>query len=346
MVVKQTVCPTPVKLDLDLESTGKQFGHLRIPRSTNTSAWGELWIPIASVSGAPGDTVVLLGGNHGDEYESQTVLLRLLEDLDPADVTGRLIVVPRISGDASEQGTRLWPEGINFNRVFPGDPGGSVAEQLADYMSRVLFPMADVVADLHSGGRSLLFPSMSTVHLVDDLALRARMIDVATDWLTDFCLLHANAGFAGLLPDQAEGLGKLVTTTELGGAGMTTEATMTASYRGLVNVLRGLGVLEGKQETREDLGLPPMRFVSAALPANYLRADDRGLFDPVVALGQFVAAGELVGRLRFPTHPERASVPILAPFAGYVCALRAMPACDIGDCLAVIGEEVDPGAET
>ncbi len=118
-------------LTIDLEAEGKQFGELRIPRSTNEAAWTNLVVPVVTVARGEGSTVLLLGGTHGDEYEGQVALLNLARELDPADISGRVVIVPCLSGEASRAGTRRWPDGPDLNRSFPGDPEGSLVEQLA-----------------------------------------------------------------------------------------------------------------------------------------------------------------------------------------------------------------------
>lgn len=335
-----TLTGSAVRLDLDLAAPGKHFGRIAIPFSTNVSAWGELRLPTVVINRGDGPTVLLLGGNHGDEYEGQLLLLRLVEQIDAADVTGRVIVVPGLSPAASAAGSRLWPDGSNFNRSFPGSPEGSVAEQLADFLTRQLFPACDVVCDLHSGGRSLLFAPMAAVHLVDDLAQRREMLELSLSWMTDLCLVHGNAGFSGLLPDQAESMGKLVSTTELGGGGTTTAETLSIGERGLHNMLRQVGVLNGEVRTRASLGLAPTRFVRALGGSDYLRADEPGLFEPLVAPGDPVTPGQLVGRIRFLEHPDRAPLDVRAETMGFVVAVRSLPRTDIGDCFVVVGQEV------
>ena len=102
-------------------------GRLELPYSINTGGWSNLVIPIATVANGAGPTVLLLGGNHGDEHESELILMDLISSLDPSTVTGRLIIVPRLSIEASNADTRLWPDGTNLNRVFPGSPTGTGA---------------------------------------------------------------------------------------------------------------------------------------------------------------------------------------------------------------------------
>ncbi|WP_227268724.1 M14 family metallopeptidase [Roseobacter weihaiensis] len=41
-----------------------------------------------------------------------------------------------------------------MNRAFPGPPDGAPAQKIADCLQRVLLPMADIVFDFFSGGRT------------------------------------------------------------------------------------------------------------------------------------------------------------------------------------------------
>lgn len=116
--------PSPVSCTIDLGAPGKHIGHLAIPKITNTAGWASTFIHIASVANGTGPTVLVLAGNHGDEYEGQMAAMRLLQELAPDQVSGRVIVVPVLSPTASKANTRNWPSGANFNRSFPGRPDG------------------------------------------------------------------------------------------------------------------------------------------------------------------------------------------------------------------------------
>ncbi len=159
---------SPLTCTLDLDAPGKQFGVLQLPRSSNQSGWSTLWIPIVSVASGEGPTALVLGGVHGDEPEGQVAALNLARELQPEQVTGRVIVIPCLSPEASRAYSRLWPSGANLNRSFPGSPTGPPDEQLAHYLSTELFPLADVVVDIHSGGRTGLCLPWSEMHWVED----------------------------------------------------------------------------------------------------------------------------------------------------------------------------------
>ena len=169
--------PPAVACTIDLAAPGKQIGRLQFPRISNTAGWGYSFVPIATIANGDGPTVLVSGGNHGDEYEGQIAALRLIEELDPSQVHGRIIVVPVISKEASWANTRLWPSGANFNRSFPGSPQGAANEQLADYFTRVLFPAAEIVIDMHSGGRTAWFLPCSHMHVVESPVQRRAMLE-------------------------------------------------------------------------------------------------------------------------------------------------------------------------
>lgn len=334
---------TNVLADIDLEAPGKHFGMLRVPRSTNTAGWSNLCVPIVSIVGASGPTVLVMGGNHGDETEGQVAALNLARETEAGQVNGRLIIIPILSPEASHGFTRLWPSGENFNRVFPGRADGSTAEQLADYLSSVLFPASDVVVDIHSGGRSTMVLPWSEMHLVADAAQRRAMAEAMLAFLTDWCCVYIDVAGSGLLVGEAERQGKLVVSTELGGGGYVPAEIHRIARRGLTNVLRHVGVLEGQVQTREQLGLPASRVIQALDADDYLFAPCSGLFETLVALGEDVCAGQVVGQIHDPERPGRAPEVVRAKTSGIACEVRAIGPTEQGDVIVVVAQDAGPG---
>ena len=117
---------TRIRCFVDFDKDGKQISHLQLPYSSNVSAYGWIGIPIAVLRNGRGPTLYLGAGNHGDEYEGQIVLARLIRELDPGAIQGRLIVMPAQNLPAVLAGARCSPiDAGNLNRSFPGDPDGS-----------------------------------------------------------------------------------------------------------------------------------------------------------------------------------------------------------------------------
>src|SRR5579863_9898396 len=136
---------------IDFEKNGKQIGFFLLPLSAHDDAWGVIRIPLAVIKNGDGPTVILEGGNHGDEYEGPIVLGELIRSLDPGVVSGRLIFIPAINLPAVAAARRTSPlDDLNFNRTFPGNSLGSPTQQIVAYVNDVLFPLADAFLDLHS----------------------------------------------------------------------------------------------------------------------------------------------------------------------------------------------------
>lgn len=339
MVEQIGMSETLIHTDIDFARAGAQYGHLAIPYSYNLGGWANLLVPIASLRNGDGPTVLLMAGNHGDEYPGQVAIMKLWRELAANDITGQLILIPVLNPLTAKAGTRLSPlDGKNFNRCFPGNPGGTVSEMLAHYLSSVLFPMADYVIDLHTGGRSMNFLPTAHMHLVPDLRQRAAMLAGAEAFHTDVAFLYTDVAGTGLLPNEAERQGKIVITTEMGGA----EAVLASVHRicqfGLSNVLRHCGVLKGEVQPR----VRPARWVQALSRDDYRFAPESGLYENCVELGEEVKEGAVLGQVHFIERPDRAPVPVLAHADGLLISNRGPSIVAQGDCVACLGHDVDP----
>ena len=129
-------------------------------------------IPICVIRNGEGPTALLTGGNHGDEYEGPLALFDLAAHArSRARSAGTVIIVPAMNYPAFRAGTRTSPiDQGNLNRSFPGRPDGTVTEKIADYFQRDLLPLADIVLDFHSGGKTLDFLPFCAAHALPDKA--------------------------------------------------------------------------------------------------------------------------------------------------------------------------------
>ncbi len=333
----------PIHTSIDYDLPGKQLGQLEVPWSYNLGGWAYIPVPIGVINGGPGPTALVLGGNHGDEYPGPIAILKLMRSLQATDLKGRLILVPALNSPAVRTSTRLSPiDGRNMNRAFPGKPEGTVTEVIAHYVSSVLFPKADIVIDMHTGGRSVDFYPCAHMHLLPDRDQRRKMAAGTLAWGSDFAFLYADVAGSGLLPVEAERQGKIVITTELGGGEAVTAAVNRLTQSGLANVLRHFGILKGEVSSRAARGLPPTRWVQALNREDYRFAPESGIHETLVDLGADVAAGQAVGQIHFLERPDREPVPIIAPTAGVLIATRAPTLVAQGDCVACIAHDVDP----
>jgi predicted deacylase len=336
---------TQIHATVDFDRPGVQQGHLCVPYSYNLGGWANLLVPMAVVSTGRGPTALVMAGNHGDEYPGQVAILRLMRELvqRPEAVRGRAILIPALNMPAAKAATRLSPlDGKNLNRSFPGKADGTPTEMIAHYLTTELFPRADIVIDIHTGGRSVDFYPCAHMHLVEDRQQRRQMVEGTLAWNTDFAFLYADIAGTGLLPVEAERQGKIVITTEMGGAESVSSVVHQLTQEGLRNVLVQCGVLRGEKVTRAGRGLPPTRWVQALSRDDYRFAPESGIYETLLSLGAEVAAGQQVGMIHFLERPDRAPKAVVAPTAGVLLATRGPSLVAQGDCVACIAHDVDP----
>jgi N-alpha-acetyl-L-2,4-diaminobutyrate deacetylase len=337
------VSDTQIHATVDFNRPGKQLGQLRVPYSYNLGGWANLMIPVAVLKNGEGPTALVMAGNHGDEYPGQVAILRLMRELEIDSIRGRLILIPALNVPASKASTRLSPlDGKNLNRSFPGRADGTVTEMIAHYLTTILFPLSDIVIDIHTGGRSVDFYPCAHMHLVDDRDQRRKMRDGTLAWNSDFAFLYADVAGTGLLPVEAERQGKVVITTEMGGGEPIPASVHRLTQSGLKNVLTSMGLLAGPVLTREEIGLPPTRWVQALDREDYRFAPESGIYENLVDLGAEVGSGQPVGQIHFLERPDRPAEIVIAPSAGILIATRGPALVAQGDCVACIAHDVDP----
>src|SRR5436190_1441810 len=126
-----------------------------------------------------------------------------------------------------------------------GKADGTPTEMVAHYLTTVLFPLADIVIDIHTGGRSLDFYPCATMHLVPPGEQRRQMLEGTLAWGSDFAFLYTDIAGTGLLPVEAERQGKIVVTTEMGGGEPVSAGVHRLTQAGPRNVLVHFGIVTG-----------------------------------------------------------------------------------------------------
>jgi predicted deacylase len=308
------------------------------------SSWGYSLLPMTVINGLesagrePG--VVAFGGTHGNEYEGQVAVKRLCCDLDPAMMAGRVILIPQLSESACTAGLRSSPQdGVNMNRAFPGQRGGTLSYRIADFVKTHIFPQVRVVLDLHAGGREAVFPLCTSFHPLSDEAQRAETAAVARLFDTPFIFIYSRGMASGLLTDEAEDEGKIAIGGEFGCGEAVSSVGTRHAYEGVRNVLRHYGLLNEKAVGIDRIRGAPPRFVEAPDLKDYVPCPRDGIWEPAVSAGQEVPQGELIGRLHdFADHSSDA-LPVYAHREGIVIALYFAAVVKKGSTLYVIGDE-------
>jgi predicted deacylase len=104
----------------------------------------------------------------------------LIDEITPEQLEGRLIVLPAVNYPAVLASQRISPlDSRNMNRAFPGDPDGGPTDMLADFIVSVLLPEADLVIDLHAGGKASVFATSALASRSDNQELMQANLDLA-----------------------------------------------------------------------------------------------------------------------------------------------------------------------
>lgn len=325
--------PSPVVPTVDFDRNGVQHGFLRLPYSRDDSAWGSVMVPICVVRNGDGPTALLTGANHGDEYEGPLALYELARTLDPDAVAGTVIIVPAMNYPAFRAGTRTSPiDRGNMNRSFPGRPDGTVTEKIADYFQRELLPRADLVFDFHSGGRTLDFLPYCAAHILPDKAQEAKAFAAVEAFAAPYSMKMLEIDAVGMYDTAAEDMGKVFVTTELGGGGTARAETVRIARRGIANVLRHAGIVEGAAAKSET------RWLDMPSDDCFIFAEDDGLFETMVDLGEDVREGMIIARIHPIGRTGLAPQEIRAKMSGILVARHFPGLIKAGDCMSVLAQ--------
>ena len=327
--------PTMIFTDVDYNKDGKQVDWLHLPHSVTRSAYGTIAIPITVLRNGPGPTVFLMAGNHGDEYEGQIVLARLIRELQPDHIQGRVIILPASNLPAAMDGARVSPiDQGNLNRAFPGDPHGTPTFAIAHYIDSILYPMADFHHDLHSGGSSLRYVPFCSMRKSGDAALDARSMAALKAFDAPISMVWAFAPENRLASAAAAQRGLVSLGGEFGGGGDVDRSSLAMLERGVRRFLQFTGVMAKAANNEAQTESKGTRLMEVSSRDHYVYATEPGLLEPCVDLGAEVQKGQLAGLTHFVDNPAREPVPCYFRRSGMVICQRHFGRVERGDCVA------------
>ncbi len=252
-------------------------------------------IPVIIAHGAAPGPVLWVGSTvHGDEIPGCEVIRRVVrERLDPRALRGTVVAAPVQHPVAFLTSTRFTlHDGVNINRVFPGDAKGTLTQRIAHDLFHQGVVRADAVLDIHS----------NAIGAVNFTIVRTGGAGPAWDgqWtLADaFGLSVAvgpvgQLGLTGTLQDAAIERRKPALTVELSGGYVWEEPSVRAGVVGVMNVMRALGMLDGALEPQTEVPVIAARLTNR----HYLTCDKGGLVRPLRPLGSSVRTGDTIAVL-------------------------------------------------
>jgi predicted deacylase len=279
------------------------FGYLEVASSRSGLSPD---IPVHLFVGTePGPTLLVQGVVHGTEPVGSFAILNFVRRLDPSRMRGNVIAVPvvnRVGFELSERLSRI--DNRDIGRLYPGNPAGSLSDQIAHTYFEQVIRQADVMIDFHQGGlasyeRYVLFTAEKDPDNPTEMERNRRKLVVAFG--LDSAAFFPAGTFEENQSEAIQDSGVLQFTLELGGATGWLERGADDVYvgeRGIWNTLKAMGMIEGSLEADG-----PLCTIYNASVVLWKPSVD-GLFIRKKWPGERVAAGEVYGLMVNPFTGE------------------------------------------
>jgi predicted deacylase len=308
----------------------KAYGALKVPAGSDAATE----IGVVVVNGAkPGPVLAIVAGAHGTEYASIIAVENLIDMVDPAQLSGAVVLVPLVNVASFEQMVpHLNPvDNKSMNRFYPGNMNGSQTERASYVITKEVVDKCDHLIDFHGGDldESLRPYSYWTVtgNQAQDEASKQLVLAFGLDHIIIAADRPRDPSQSRYLENTASTRGKPSFAAEAGYAGTVEADDVAALVNGSLNVMRYLKMLPGTARLVEQ----PVwleKIVNVASERN-------GIFYPVVKRGTFAEKGMKIGSIT--DYLGRNAEEVRAPDAGVVTFIRAVPSLKKGDAIVNIG---------
>lgn len=308
----------------------KATGFLEVPAGVDAAAR----IPMILVNGLkPGPTLALVAGAHGTEYASIIALEKIGVAIDPAELSGALVILPLVNMASFEQKVpHVNPvDNKSMNRFYPGRPDGTQTERASWVIEREVVERCDYLIDFHGGDLDESLRPYSywspTGNSKQDAISRGMVLAFGLDHIIIWTDRPKDLSATKYLDNTSTAHGKPSLVVEAGYAGTTEPADIAALFDGTYSVMRYLQMLPGTATPIEH----PV-WIEKVVEVS---SDQSGIFYPLVTRGSYVEAGMKVGYIT--DYFGKTIYEVHAPAAGVVLHICSVPSMKKGDTIVNIG---------
>jgi predicted deacylase len=268
---------------------------------------------------------------HGDELNGVEIIRRLLASKRLASLRGTLVAVPIVNAYGVLNHSRYLPDRRDLNRSFPGSDTGSMAARLAHVFMTEIVARCTHGIDLHTGA----------IHRDNLPQIRANLGDPETDKLAHVFgvpVLLDSSLRDGSLREAAAEHGVRMLLYEAGEALRLDEVAIRGGLRGIVNVMRAIGMLPASRKSSKP---EPEPFIARS--SLWLRAPESGLFRTLMPLGAKVKKGDVLGIVNDPFSGEEH--PVASRVSGIIIGRTHLPLVHEGEALFHVARFQAPVSE-
>lgn len=278
-----------------------------------------LSLPVQVINGNKGGPRLFVSAAiHGDELNGVEIIRRLLTLSSLRHLQGTLIAIPIVNIYGLLHHSRYLPDRRDLNRSFPGSGQGSLAARLAHlFMTKIVAHCTHGI-DLHTGA----------LHRANLPQIRAKLDDPETEQLARAfgvpVILNSEIR-DGSLREAAAERGIPMLLYEAGEALRFDELSIRAGVRGIIAVMRTLGMLPPSRRKK------PITEPFVARSSTWVRAPHSGIFRNITPLGNHVRKGERLGIVSDPFGQEE--IEIRSSSNGIVIGRTSLPLVSEGEAL-------------
>jgi len=308
----------------------KATGYLEVPAGVDAGTN----IPVVVVNGAkPGRVLALVSGAHGTEYVSIIAIEKLIAKLDPAELTGTVILVPLVNIASFEQKVpHLNPiDNKSMNRFYPGKADGTQTERASYLITKQVVEPCDYLIDYHGGDLDESLRPYAywgpTGHPEQDHVSKEMVLAFGLDHIIIWSERPTDPNATRYLDNTATVRGKPSIVVEAGHAGTVETDDLNLLVDGTLSTMRALKMLPGEP-----------RFIENPVWIEKLSdvlADGPGIWYPLVKRGAYVSAGKKLGTIT--DYFGKVIAEPRAPVSGVVLHVNAVPSLKKGDNIADLG---------
>jgi predicted deacylase len=308
----------------------KATGYLEVPAGVDAATN----IPVIVVNGAkPGPILALVSGAHGTEYASIIALEKLISTLDPAQLSGTVILLPLLNIPSFEQKVpHVNPiDNKSMNRFYPGKADGTQTDRASFLITKEVVDRCDYLIDYHGGDLDESLRPYAywapTGKAEQDRVSREMVLAFGLDHIIIWRERPTDPAATRYLDNTASVRGKPSIVVEAGHAGTTETDDIALLVNGTLSTMRVLKMLPGEPHLIEN----PV-WLEKIID---LISDGPGIWYPLVKRGTYVEAGMKLGYVT--DYFGKVILEARAPVAGVVLHLNAVPSLKKGDNIANIG---------
>jgi len=308
----------------------KATGTIDVPAGSDAATQ----IPVVVIRGAnPGPTLALVSGAHGTEYASIIALEGLIGTLDPAQISGTVILLPLVNIPSFEQKVpHVNPvDNKSMNRFYPGKEDGTQTERASFLITREVVDKSDYLIDFHGGDldeslRPYAYWIVSG-NKKQDAVSKQMVLAFGLDHIIISEDRPKDLSATKYLDNTATMRGKPTITVEAGYAGTVETDDVAALVQGTRNVMRLLKMLPGTPHAIDH----PVWIKALGEVASPVD----GIFYPLVKRDTYVEAGRKLGDVT--DYFGKVIFEARAPVSGVILHICAVPSMKKGDNIANIG---------